>query len=452
MIPLGRIHVVGASGTGMSALAELLLDLGREASGSDRFWDAGRSTGTSAVLEREGVKLFPQDGSGVETADAIAVSSAIEADNPDLLAARARGIPVFHRAELLSKLAGEAGAEVVGVAGTCGKTTTTGMLGEALEKLGADPTVVAGGALVDWEAGGTRLGSVRSGGKLWVLELDESDRSLLRFSPAAAIVSNLAEDHFSLDETKALFREFAGRVAGEIVCSRGVPAMVGPSAARWREAIGTPAADGRGGTWRGRQLVSGGPGVHNFSDAMLAGEMCLALGYGLKETVAALAGFGGMRRRMERVGELVWDDYAHNPDKVCNAMAAAKLSAPRLGVVFRPHGYGPLRKGLAGFAAAFAASLGAGDALWLLPVFDAGGTAQRDISSADLAAAAAAAGCRASVRTVESLEAARRAATDFRRAGGGILVMGARDPELPLLARAVAGLRRTVREPEGAEG
>lgn len=437
-----RIHVVGASGTGMSALAELLLDLGHEASGSDRFLDAGRTTGTLAVLEKEGVVLFPQDGSGVASADAIAISSAIEADNPDLVAARAKGIPVFHRAELLAKLAADAGAEVVGVAGTCGKTTTTGMLGEALERLGTDPTVVAGGALVDWEGGGTRLGSVRPGGKLWVLELDESDRSLLRFSPAKAIVTNLAEDHFSLDETKELFRAFADRVAGELVCSRGVPAMVGPAAARWRDAAGTPAADGRGGTWRGTFLRSGGPGVHNFFDAMLAGEMCLALGCGLSETVSALAAFGGMRRRMERVGELVWDDYAHNPDKIRNAMSAAKLDAPRLGVVFRPHGYGPLRKGLAGFAASFAASLGEGDALWILPVFDAGGTAQRDISSADLVAAAEAAGCRADMQTVESHEEAQRAAAAFLRSGGGVLVMGARDPDLPLLARSIADTGR----------
>lgn len=433
-----RIHVVGASGTGMSALAELLLDLGHEASGSDRFLDAGRPTGTLAVLEREGVKLFPQDGSGVGTADAIALSSAIEADNPDLVAARAKGIPVFHRAELLAKLAAEAGAEVIGVAGTCGKTTTTGMLGEALERLGADPTVVAGGALVDWEAGGTRLGSVRAGGKLWVLELDESDRSLLRFSPAKAIVTNLAEDHFPLDETEALFREFAGKVAGEIVCPRGVPAMVGPTAARWREAEGTPAADGRGGTWRGTFLRSGGPGVHNFCDAMLAGEMCLALGFGLAETVEALAAFGGMRRRMEKVGELVWDDYAHNPDKVRNAMSAAKLDAPRLGVVFRPHGYGPLRKGLAGFAASFAGSLGEGDALWILPVFDAGGTARRDIGAEDLAAAVRARGTQASVRAVSGIPEAQRVAEAFLRTGGGVLVMGARDPDLPLLARAIA--------------
>jgi UDP-N-acetylmuramate--alanine ligase len=440
MIPFGRIHVVGASGTGMSALAELLLSTGRAVSGSDRFLDAGRITGTLATLEKEGVKLFPQDGSGVSGADAIAISSAIESDNPDLVAAHAQGIPVFHRAELLAKLADEAGAEVIGVAGTCGKTTTTGMLGEALEKLGADPTVVAGGALVDWEAGGTRLGNVRPGGKLWVLELDESDRSFLRFSPAKSIVTNLAEDHFSLDETKALFREFAGKVAGEIVCSQGVPAPLGFAAdgTRWREAVGTPAADGRGGLWRGTELVSGGPGVHNFFDAMLAGEMCLALGFGLAETVSALAAFGGMRRRMERVGELVWDDYAHNPDKVRNAMSAAKLSAPRLGVVFRPHGYGPLRKGLAGFAASFAASLGEGDALWILPVFDAGGTAQRDISSADLAAAAKAAGCRAEIQTVENHDEARRAAAAFLRSGGGVLVMGARDPDLPLLAHSIA--------------
>jgi len=423
----------------MSALAELLLDRGFSVSGSDRFLDAGRPTGTLAVLESEGVALFPQDGSGVASASAIAISSAIEEDNPDLVAARAAGKRVWHRAELLSALASAAGAKVVGVAGTCGKTTTTGMLGEALERLGADPTVVAGGALVDWEAGGRRLGSVRSGGDTWVVELDESDRSLLRFSPWKAIVSNIAEDHFPLAETKDLFKEFARKVEGEIVCSEGVASGLGAADdARWHEAIGTPAADGRGGTWRGVFLRSGGAGVHNFLDAMLAGEMCLAMGYGVSDSAAALAAFGGMRRRMEKVGSRVWDDYAHNPDKVANAMAAAKLEAPRLGVVFRPHGYGPLRKGLVGFAKSFASSLGEGDALWVLPVFDAGGTATRDVSAADLVAAVEAHGTKASVRAVSGLDEARERATAFLRSGGGVLVMGARDPDLPLLARAVA--------------
>ncbi len=195
----------------MNWLAQLLLAEGYSVSGSDRFLDQGKAPTALQLLQRQGLTLRRQDGSGaVPGLDAVVISTAIEDDTPDLAAARRHGIPVLHRAELLAQLA--APHMLIGVTGTAGKTTVTGMIGWTLEQLGADPTVVNGGALLDWRAP-DRLGNFRRGrSDCWVLELDESDRSLLRFHPDWAVITNVSQDHFALAEVEALFNRFTAQV------------------------------------------------------------------------------------------------------------------------------------------------------------------------------------------------------------------------------------------------
>ena len=212
----GHVHVAGVGGVGMSALAQALAWGGARVTGSDRLWDRGVEMPVWEGLRRAGVELVRQDGSGVDAeTSAVVYSTAVEEGNPDFAAARRFGVPLRHRAEMLAGLA--EGKRVAAVAGTAGKTTTTGMAGWVLEQVGMDPTVVNGGGLVDWASGGLP-GNARRGGETWVLEVDESDRSLLEFRPAWSVLTNISQDHFSLEEVRALFREYAGRVTEGVVC------------------------------------------------------------------------------------------------------------------------------------------------------------------------------------------------------------------------------------------
>ncbi|MDD4101664.1 MAG: Mur ligase domain-containing protein, partial [Kiritimatiellae bacterium] len=252
------VHVAGIGGVGMSALAQALLDAGVTVTGSDRMMDQGESSLTLECLAQQGVCLFPQDGSGID-ADTmrLAVSSAIENDNPEVLKAAALGVPRVHRAAELARLT--YGRKLIAVTGTCGKSSVTALLGWLLEGAGFDPLVVNGAAVVGWDKGGGRIGSVRAGRGEWaVVEADESDRSLLLFTPEHAIITNASADHFDMDETQALFQAFRERVKGHVIDGRGAGA--GPEAMRLEG-------------WKGR-FVCGGieyrvplPGAHNVFNA-----------------------------------------------------------------------------------------------------------------------------------------------------------------------------------------
>lgn len=444
-----HVHVAGVGGVGMSALAQALRWDGSRVTGSDRFFDRGEDLPVFAGLRAAGVELTRQDGSAISADTAgVAFSTAIEADNADLRAAERLGVPVKHRSEWLEELA--RGKKLLAVAGTAGKTTTTGMLAHALVRLGADPTVVNGGALVEWaEQGG--VGNARKGGGEgpWVLELDESDRSLLRFEPSWSILTNVSQDHFSLEEVRELFRTYAGRVKEGVVCGPGAAEVVSGAGCEAVGLDGVEVALGADGAaralWRGVEVRVPQPGLHNAWNAVCAAELCARLGYGAAETAAALRDFGGMQRRLEATSRAdaavrVLDDYAHNPAKIRAAWAATAGSGTgRVLGVWRPHGYGPLRSMMEGLAAAFAESMRDGDRLWLLPVFDAGGTADRSVASEDLLGRLAEKGVRAEVWK-EGLDGLAEAVAGEAAEGDSVLVMGARDPGLPKLARRVAAL------------
>ena len=446
----GHVHVAGVAGVGMSALAQALRWTHDRVTGSDRFFDQGQDLPIFAALRAAGVELVKQDGAAVTARTAAVVySTAIEKDNPEVVAAQRAGVPLRHRAEMLADLA--RGRTVLAVAGTAGKTTTTGMLGWTLEQLGADPTVVNGGALVDW-ADARRVGNVRRGADdaPWVVEVDESDRSLLNFRPEWSILTNVSQDHFTLAEVQDLFRAYAAQVRTGIVCGAGVAAILGEPKARLVEAAAAPArtAEGFAVAWRGLALAVPQPGAHNALNALLAAELCAQLGYAPAQIAAALARFGGIQRRLERVDRggavRVVDDYGHNPAKLAAAWAAVSAPGNRVLGVWRPHGYGPLRAMLAPLADAFAAVCRAQDRLWLLPVYDAGGTANRTVHSGELADELRARGVPAApAATYEELGEQLASAA---RAGDTILIMGARDPRLPVFAREMAARTATVKE------
>jgi UDP-N-acetylmuramate--alanine ligase len=444
-------HVAGVGGVGMSALAQALAWDGSRVTGSDRFYDRGEELPIWGQLRGAGVELTRQDGGAIDAGTtALVYSTAIEADNPEMARARELGVPARHRAAVLAELA--AGKTVLAVAGTAGKTTTTGMLAHALVRLGADPNVVNGGALSDWLRAGMGVGNARKGaaGAPWVLEVDESDRSLLDFEPEWSVLTNISQDHFGLEEVRRLFREYAGRVKRGVVCGEGVEEVL-RGAVREGVALATPPgrlSRGERGRWvvewRGVRLEVPQPGEHNARNAWCAAELCWRLGYEPGRVAAALADFGGIHRRLERAGDAgdavaVYDDYAHNPAKIAAAWEAVREAAGggRVLGVWRPHGYGPLKAMMGLLEETFAGCMAAGDKLWVLPVFDAGGTADRSVSSEDLLARLVGRGVAAEGLPDVGEDSAARVAAAARK-GDAVLVMGARDPHLPRFAADVA--------------
>lgn len=414
----GTVHLVGIGGVGMSALAQALLDAGGTVTGADRaLGGSGARPGVLAALARAGVRLFPDDGSGIgpDTARVI-VSTAVEETNRDLRCARARGIPVVHRAAALAELL--APRRLVAVAGTCGKSTVTAILGHLLAESGFDPVVVNGAQVVGWDAGGTRVGSTRKGtGAYAVAEVDESDKSLVAFKPFAAVVTNASADHYSKAEMDAVFDAFVRGVPGPVIDGRRTPMV--PSAVARTIPL---------------------PGEHNAVNAECALRMAAALGADPARLAAAIRTFPGVERRLQRVGAcggaVVYDDYAHNPEKLHAMLATLQAAYPKgVAVVWRPHGYAPLRKMLEALAAMFRATLRPCDELLVLPVYDAGGTTDRSLNSDALVARLNV----SPVRFVEGLEDAETHLRTHAPAFGALVVAGARDPGLPVLARRLAG-------------
>ena len=393
-------HLIGIGGVGMSALATALVRLGDEVTGADR------TLGTPNVrfLESLGVKVFPDDGSGVDAATGeVVVSTAIESDNPGLVRAAELGIPVVHRAKALAHAL--SGHRLVAVVGTCGKSTVTAMLGHVLAECGLDPFCVNGANVPGWE------GAVRFGrGEYAVAEVDESDRSLVAFSPYAAIVTNASADHYSKEEMDQVFDDFVRNCQGPVVDGR----KCDPGEAETTM-----------------------PGRHNRQNAALALRMALALGCDEAKARAALLTFRGVERRLQRVGGNVFDDYAHNPEKLRAMWTTLAEEYPGgLCAVWRPHGYAPLRKMLDALAEMFSSTIRPQDRLLVLPVYDAGGTADRSINSDALVARL---GDRAVA--VSDFDEAYSWCRAHRGDFAAFAVCGARDPGLAPFARRLASLK-----------
>ncbi|WP_217923891.1 UDP-N-acetylmuramate--L-alanine ligase [Miltoncostaea oceani] len=344
-----RIHLVGIGGAGMSALARLAQAAGYRVAGSDR-----EASATLDALRSEDIDA--RVGHAAESlgadADALVVSTAIADDNPELVAARRRGLPVLHRSELLAELM--AGRRGLAVAGAHGKSTTSAMLHAAL----GDASACVGATI----AGGNGTGAVWGTGPWFVAEADESDRSLLNLRPEAAILLNVDHDHHatyaSLDEVRDVFRTFVaalppdgclvvGPDADARACADAAPCpvrVVGdvPGAFCRVERPGAGGftlvlADGRR-----VDVPLGVAGLHNAENAACA--LALADWCGVPPDVAAgrLAGFTGVGRRMDPRGVAggveVVDDYAHHPAEIrATLQAARERGAGRVLVVFQPH-------------------------------------------------------------------------------------------------------------------
>ncbi|MDE2490055.1 MAG: UDP-N-acetylmuramate--alanine ligase, partial [Elusimicrobia bacterium] len=403
-----RVHYAGVCGTGMSALAQFDALQGLSVSGSDRAADRGEAKNLVARLEKVGVRVLPQDGSGVSKDATLVVSTAIEADNKDVTRAKLLGARIVHRADYLAALADA--RRTAAVAGTSGKSTTTAMLFEILRAAGLGPSLISGANLPSLRAAGL-VGNAWLGtaGPL-VIEADESDGTLTRYRPELGLLLNVSKDHKEMSELLALFREFRRRSKSFVV---GADARGLEEFRAGARTYGFGAGDLRGTDLavgpRGSRFRAGGvlfelkvPGAYNAENALAAIAAARELGAPLDAAAAALRDFGGVGRRFEVVGEArgveVVDDFAHNPEKVRAVLGAARLRAKRVLAVFQLHGFAPARFMKAEFLDAFAESLGPADVLWLPDIYYVGGTAAKDVSAAEYADALAARGAAARYR------------------------------------------------------
>ncbi len=456
------LHFVGVGGSGMSALIQFHALAGGRATGSDRAFDQGERPQLRKALERLGVVITPQDGSFTAAldgqCDAIVVSTAVEDQVPDVAAARAAGVPVLHRSELLADYVAQ--HRTVAVSGTSGKSTVTAMVFAILRAAGLGPGLLTGGALTELEEAG-HLGNAwapappAGAAPLLVIEADESDGSLVRYHPWCGVVLNLGLDHKSPAEVLALFRTFRQQTVGPFVLGADANLdELAEGALRFGLADTDPAPAGVFATdldlrpdqvrfrlgdtaFRVPQ-----PGAHTVLNACAAVAAARALDVEDAVSAAALARFRGVARRFVSLGTAggveVIDDFAHNPDKIAAAAAAARSrlrDGGRLLAVFQPHGFGPTRFLKDALIAAFGAALGPNDVLWLPEIFYAGGTVSRDISAADLVAGVVAAGRDA--RFLADRAALPAAIAAEARPGDLVLVMGARDPSLTAFGRAI---------------
>jgi UDP-N-acetylmuramate--alanine ligase len=458
------IHFVGIGGSGMSGIAEVLLNLGYAVQGSDL--KSGEST---RRLEQLGARVLIGHRAGnVDGADVVVVSSAIDSGNPEVARALAERIPVVKRAEMLGELMRFRYS--IAVAGTHGKTTTTSLVASVLAEGGEDPTFVIGGRLKS-AAANARLGA----GQYLVAEADESDASFLHLQPMIAIVTNVDADHLGthggdFGRLKASFVEFLHNLPFyglAIVCADDAEAAaLVPQIARpyLTYGLGEQAdvravnLERRGGQSRFDVLRPGRaplavtlnlPGRHNVLNALAA--ICVATELEVDDGAIqrALAGFQGIERRLQWLGDVdgpcgrltLVDDYGHHPTEVAATLEAARQGWPdrRLVLVFQPHRYTRTRDLLDDFAQV----LSGADALVVAEVYPAG---EAPIAGADAKALCRAIRSRGRVEPVllKSLDELAEALAGVARDGDVVLLMGAGSigaaaQELPAALQALAG-------------
>jgi UDP-N-acetylmuramate--alanine ligase len=452
----------GIGGSGMLPLATILRGHGAQVAGSDRSFDQGRTPEKRAWLQEQGFELFPQDGSGVTSAEQILVASAaIEDTVPEVVRATELGCPRMTRAQLLATLF-NAAPQGIAIGGTSGKSTVTGMLGWIMAEAGRDPTIMNGAVMKNFVSEAVPFASARVGsGPAFVSEVDESDGSIALYRPQVAVLLNVSLDHKSLEELRTLFGDFlavAPRAAvnvdneearlltdrAQTLTSFGIDneeADLGIEPGSIEEtptSIAALVVDRR--SDEAHQLGLAMPGRHNLANALAAIAGAAASGVPVMDAVGALAGFKGLARRFDIIGTspsgiTVIDDFGHNPEKCRATLRTLKAHPGRVIAFFQPHGYGPLRQMGHELAETFAKELGPQDVTILCDPVYFGGTVDRSEGSERIVRLIEQAGGRAEY--IPSREDCGARIVEIAQPGDRIVVMGARDDTLTVFAKDV---------------
>ena len=436
----------GIGGIGMSSIALYLKKKGHTVLGSDRSFDQNKSLQMKQRLEQAGIVLFPQDGSSISSyIDTFVVSSAVEDSIPDVKRAKELGLNIKLRSEVLAEILTEHFG--VAIAGTSGKTTVTAMVGHILYTLQRHPLMINGGISCNLYNNKTPSNLLMDGDEICVIEADESDGSIERYIPDLAVVTNITLDHKGLDETRPLFKDFLTRARKGVVMNLDDPESQKLDLDR-PNIITFSATGNKSATLYATDIQESLQGIHfnindkptflpmigrhNIENTLAAVGLCMHMNISVEESMEALQSFLGTQRRMTQIGKahniFVFDDYAHNPAKISAAINALKPLTKRIFAIYQPHGFGPLRLMKETLIQSLSTLLDNQTEWIMLPVFYAGGTVSKDISSADIVNPLQAVGKRAVVLNE------RQQVIDYvlNRAcpGDSILVMGARDASL----------------------
>jgi UDP-N-acetylmuramate--alanine ligase len=394
-----RPFFIGIAGSGMSAIAQYLKGIGKEVSGSDRFFKANEPNDTKQKLEAEGIVCYPQNGEGITAAtDLVVVSTAVEDTVVEVQKAKQLNIPIIRRSELLAIIA--ASKKTIAVGGTSGKSTTSAMLFDILESAGLEPSIISGAGLVSIMKSG-KIGNAKVGAGEWlVIEADESDGSIVQYKPEIGLLLNVEKDHKEMEVLMEVFGIFKNNSRRFIVNQSNPHArLLSQDVKQDFSLSGDIPAGYNAGHFRQNGLEISFTindinfslkvvGRHNMENAVAASAVAHQLGVGLDVCSEALRNYQGIYRRHQVFGNKngVWliDDFAHNPVKCAAAIQACQPIAPKVVAWFQPHGYGPTKFLRNDFVEEIARVLRPEDEIWMSEIFYAGGTAEKDISANDL--------------------------------------------------------------------
>ncbi len=455
-----HIHFVGICGIGMSGLAQMLKSQGFIITGSDRAINANENSAICAALKNQGILLFEQDGSYLNygTPQVLVYSSAIEDDNPDYKTDLK--LNLMHRSEALQfAIENLKNKTTIAVTGSSGKTTVTSWLAETLELCGEKPSFYSGG-LVNYFISAKCAGNFHKGeGRCFVFEADESDKSLIRYSPDYAIILNIGTDHYPTEELIKLFKQFLKRVKIGVVVEQKVYKLLGKdafnnlkvtlfSATVNNENLPFSFKDYKVEKSRAsicyeqQELFLPAPGIHTAANAMAVLSAIDIVGLELTNSIACLSDFKGVWRRFDFAGEFipsvkVFDDYAHNVEKIISCLETARALSPnKIFFIFQPHGYGPLKFMRDELFENLEKYLSIEDEFIFLPVFYAGGTTSFKPTSEDVVASYAKDG-KKNYKYCTSRKIAEEFLSKKVKEKDLIIIAGARDNSLSIWAKEI---------------
>ena len=440
---MAKIGFCAISGSGMSALAQVLKYKGNDIYGSDRSFDQGKDQKNKKALSDLGIKIFPQDGSMLDKEfKVLYASTAVEDTIPDIKRAKELNIPIKHRSDLLAETFASYKYNIA-VGGTSGKSTTTAMIGYILDKADKKPLVINGALLKNYENQKGIPNVILNDGEYCVIEADESDGSIEKYTPYISVVNNITLDHKSIEELQALFGDFAKRALFGAVINKDCAnskslqkmnhntisfGIKDKKADFYAENI-TAIPNGTLYTFQNKEYKLNLIGAFNVANAMCAVACCSLLGIKPETSCQILESFLSTKRRLEVLGIsnniTVIDDFAHNPDKVAASMSALKSYNGRVLVMFQPHGFSPMRLMGKEIMDSFIEYMSPDDILLLPEIFFAGGTVKRDISSLDLVNYAKRHNTDA--RYFETRDELKQHLLNIAKPNDRIVLMGARD-------------------------
>lgn len=441
-----KIFFSGIGGSGVSAIASFMADRGHAVAGSDRAFDSNPDHPVCRLLKAKNITIVPQDGSGIDRSFDLAVfSTAVEPDQPEVIRAKLIGLPMETRPEYLARLVTE--FKTIAVAGTSGKSTTAGMLAFIMQRLGMSPNFIGGGRVKQFRTGHNPGNAVTGDSETLVIEACESDGTIINYKPQHSIILNLGLDHHSVEATAAMFGTLGVNTSGMVVANADdhnlrkvslhnpVQFSVDACSGYRAEAIDLQPL-GSTFSLNGTRFSLSVPGKYNLYNALSCIALLREMGLAYQDIAGALAEFSGIERRfdihLDDGKRLVIDDYAHNPHKIASFMSAMQKVRGRICYIFQPHGFAPTRMMKAEYIEAFAENLRQDDHLILLPIFYAGGTVSKDISSSDLALGICSHG--KSAEAVESREIILSRSDEWE----SYAVFGARDETLSDFAGSLA--------------